>query len=103
MKGSQLHARTAKNLANQSLLSNCITDESHNSVDKVEEREKNPLQGVEIRSPSPQPTHYTELFRLNSSRKETPPFVKIQTSRIPVVNEGDKIQGNLTDQNSWKL
>jgi hypothetical protein len=40
MKGSQLHARTAKNLANQSLLSNCITDESHNSVDKVEEREK---------------------------------------------------------------
>ena len=40
MMDSQLHARTAPNLGNKSLLSKCITNESHNSVHKVEDRKK---------------------------------------------------------------
>jgi hypothetical protein len=55
MKDSQLHARTPQNLDKQSLLSNCITDKSHYSVDKLEER--NPCAGS--LNPFVHPTAYS--------------------------------------------
>jgi len=65
MKDSQLHARTAINLGNQSLLSNCITDESHDSVDKVEEREKEPSSGS--RTPFVQPAAYSPYWATSTA------------------------------------
>jgi len=65
MKDIQLHARTARNLVNHSLLSNCILDESHNSVDKVEERGKKTSSGS--RTPFVQPAAYSLYWAISAA------------------------------------